>query len=211
MENAELYSSANGMQKRDAEEVISEFCDKLKWSEDARVLDIGCGSGEVTAEILLPRLPKGKFKKNFFFFIILNTKQNFEHSKILGVKHLIGLDVSQDMIQHAKKIHIHPKVSFAQFDIAQESDNILEELSKSLTASENNNVEIRDIENRLAVVSLANVRQNIKILLNDRKILECNRSREERNKKIRGFDVILSFYCLHWVQNQRCDQFFFQI
>lgn len=62
MENAELYSTANGMQKRDAEEIISEFCDKLKWSEDSTVLDVGCGSGEVTAQILLPRLPKGEWK-----------------------------------------------------------------------------------------------------------------------------------------------------
>lgn len=122
---------------------------------------------------------------------------------LAGFNQLIGLDVSQEMVLHAKSIHTHPKISFAQFDIAQESDNVLEDLSKILTASENNNVEIRDIENRLAVVSLANVRQNIKILLNDRKILECNRSKEERNRKMKGYDVVLSFYCLHWVQNQR--------
>lgn len=60
MENAELYSAASGMQKKDAEEILTEFRDKLNWSRNVRILDVGCGSGEVTTEIILPQLPKGK-------------------------------------------------------------------------------------------------------------------------------------------------------
>lgn len=60
MENAKLYTSANGMQKKDAKEILTEFRDKIKWRQGGRVLDVGCGSGEVTTEIILPQLPKGK-------------------------------------------------------------------------------------------------------------------------------------------------------
>lgn len=72
MENAQLYSTASGMQRRDAEEVVKEFCGTLKWIDGARVLDIGCGTGEVTSEVLVPHLPKGKRTTFFFFLITLN-------------------------------------------------------------------------------------------------------------------------------------------
>lgn len=60
MENAALYSSANGMQKKDAMEILTEFQNKIKWQSGMKILDVGCGSGEVTIEIILPHLPKGK-------------------------------------------------------------------------------------------------------------------------------------------------------
>ena len=46
MEDAQLYVSANAMQKRDALLVLSEYLPQMAWSEEGEnVLDIGCGSG----------------------------------------------------------------------------------------------------------------------------------------------------------------------
>lgn len=58
MENAELYSVYNSMQKKDTISILKEYGPKLSWSvEEEHVLDVGCGPGDVTAEIVLPQLP----------------------------------------------------------------------------------------------------------------------------------------------------------
>lgn len=92
---------------------------------------------------------------------------------------MFGIDVSSEMIQFARKLHNHPKVTFMQFDIAQEAENILEDLHTKL---ENNNVEL--------------VNNNGKI-----KMIPIDSAKE---KKPLGYDLISSFYCLHWIPNQRC-------
>ncbi|KAL0267368.1 UNVERIFIED_CONTAM: hypothetical protein PYX00_009656 [Menopon gallinae] len=70
-----------------------------------------------------------------------------------------------------------------QFDIAHEADNILEELHAKL---ENNNV---DADNNNG---------KIKVVANGEAIIDGT-----KEKKPRGYDLISSFYCLHWIPNQR--------
>lgn len=129
MNKAKLYSCSNGVQRRDAKEVIEEFGHLIQWREDNRdsLLDIGCGSGDVIVDFIYPLMPI-KFDR------------------------LIGADLSNEMVRFARGQHKkYHKLSFIQMNI--ESD-----LTQTLT----------DIE---------------------------------------LFDHITSFYCLHWVQNQKYEIF----
>lgn len=125
MHNADLYHDANGEQRRDAEEVIKDYADRLKWRSDGTdsLLDIGSGSGDVTIDYLLPILPK-------------------------TFSRLTGFDLSDEMVEYARTKYATPRISFEQFDIGVP----LEEQAQ------------RDVE---------------------------------------PFDHVTSFYCLHWVQNQK--------
>lgn len=86
-------------------------------------MDIGCGSGDVTIDFILPLLP-------------------------LNFKRLVGSDLSDQMIRYAQESYKHPKIAFQKLDIG----------SGDLTG-----------------------------------YLET----------VEPFDHITSFYCLHWVQNQK--------
>lgn len=58
MEDPVLYSAYNTMQRRDSLDIITEFFPQMSWMNETEcVLDVGCGPGDVTAGILLPRLP----------------------------------------------------------------------------------------------------------------------------------------------------------
>jgi len=57
MEKVEDYvNKGNTMQRRDAQDIIDEFCPELKKMR-GKCLDIGSGPGDVTKEMLLPILP----------------------------------------------------------------------------------------------------------------------------------------------------------
>lgn len=94
MNKPKLYRQVNSFQRGEAEKVLQEFSWKINWCLNGgdSILDAGCGTGDVTREILMPILP-AKFKR------------------------LIGIDVSQEMIDYARKTQIHPKLSFEQFDL----------------------------------------------------------------------------------------------
>lgn len=100
MNRPELYAQVNKIQRRDAQVMIEEFADKIKWRLDGNdsILDAGCGSGDVTVDILLPILPK-----------------NFQR--------LVGIDISEHMIEYARKTQIHPKISFEQFDLCADLED----------------------------------------------------------------------------------------
>lgn len=57
MKKADLYEASNSMQKQDTSEVLSEFCSRLYYGSNEKVLDVGCGPGDVTAGMILPMLP----------------------------------------------------------------------------------------------------------------------------------------------------------
>lgn len=97
-----LYSNSNNYQTTNARKILNEFAWKLNWREDGRdsVLDVGCGSGNVTMELVLPILPS-----------------NF-HS-------LIACDLSDKMIEYAQQKYRHPKVEFGKFDITDDVDEFL--------------------------------------------------------------------------------------
>ncbi|XP_064103450.1 juvenile hormone acid O-methyltransferase-like [Macrobrachium nipponense] len=122
MENAELYVSSNALQKRDALLVLTEFLPQMGWQEEGEtILDVGCGSGDVTHNLLMPLLPR--------------------------VEQVMGVDVSNDMVNFASKTFLHNSLSFRQLDI--------------------------------------------------------ERSVQPRVVHPDGFTKVFSFYCLHWVRDQR--------
>jgi juvenile hormone acid methyltransferase len=88
MNNANLYERANAMQKRDTVNLLNEFSPSLDWQSNRSelVLDIGCGSGDVTTDILMPTITQGCKSKQTTIDISL-----------------VGVDKSVDMIQHARQ------------------------------------------------------------------------------------------------------------
>jgi len=103
--------------------VLSEYIKSMTWKTGDRVLDLGCGPGSVTRQVLLPRLPAD-----------------------FGL--LIGADLSADMVQYATDKYKHSKLKFTQFDLAKDIENT-SQLQPSF------------------------------------------------------FDKIFSFFCLHWIPDQR--------
>lgn len=56
MDTVEEYMEAHDMQRQDALEVIEEFSDEIAKMR-GKCIDIGCGPGSVTRQLLLPKLP----------------------------------------------------------------------------------------------------------------------------------------------------------
>ncbi|KAG7176562.1 Juvenile hormone acid O-methyltransferase-like [Homarus americanus] len=92
MEDAQLYVSANALQRRDALVVLTEYLPQMVWQEEGEaVLDVGCGSGDVTRNLLMPLLPR--------------------------VEQVVGVDVSTEMVNFASKTFQHNSLSFQHLDI----------------------------------------------------------------------------------------------
>jgi juvenile hormone acid methyltransferase len=98
MNDAKLYASFHGLATRDATKVLSEYIDRMSWKTGDRVLDLGCGPGSVTTQVLMPRLPAD-----------------------FGL--LVGADLSADMIQYASNNYAHSKLRFTQFDLVKDIEN----------------------------------------------------------------------------------------
>lgn len=99
MKDVELYKQTNEMQRRDSKHTIDEFSHLLRWRDDGfdSILDIGFASADIMMDFLLPILPK-----------------NF--------KCLVGVELSDEMVEFARKQYSHPKVSFEKFDIGIDID-----------------------------------------------------------------------------------------
>lgn len=123
MNDGALYQRANPMQRNDAKQMIETFSNQFKWRPDGEdsLLDIGCGSGDVTIDFILPVLPP-KFKR------------------------LVGADISDGMLDYARQSYQHSKIVFEKLDVGAP--------------------------------------------------LESNTWEDP-------FDHVTSFYCLHWVRDQR--------
>lgn len=96
MNKPDLYRQAKKSSMIDAQQALEDFENVFKWRTDSgdSVLDAGCGPGDITRNTLLPFLP-----------------ENF--------KRLVGVDISDKMINFARTTHIHPKLSFEQFNLEQ--------------------------------------------------------------------------------------------
>lgn len=103
MNKADLYHQNKNNSVVDSEEALQSFENIFKWRSDGgdSVLDAGCGSGDVTYDVLLPFLPA-----------------NF--------KRLVGVDISKEMIKFAQKTYTHPKLAFQEFnlDVAVEEQSL---------------------------------------------------------------------------------------
>ncbi|KAK2580687.1 hypothetical protein KPH14_007785 [Odynerus spinipes] len=95
MERVEEYLNANKLQYRDTSEIVEEF-DKEIGEMRGRCVDIGCGPGDVTTELILPKLPRDAL--------------------------LVGADISNAMVDHAtKKYRDNRRLSFLRLDIETSS------------------------------------------------------------------------------------------
>lgn len=138
MNNAKLYNKANPLQKRDAQQIINEFShlfevERKSEEIDLNLLDVGCGSGDVLVEILLPAV-----------------KSNFTE--------VVGVDISKEMIKYASEKYRYKFLKFLKADI--ESD----------------------------FLSTKALKQN---------------APKPGQLQPESFNFITSFFCLHWIQNQR--------
>lgn len=82
------------MQTTDNIHVVYKYLSSMRWGDEDGlvVLDVGCGEGRTTAEILLPKLPP-------------------------TVSKVIGSDLSEKMIQYAKERYASTKLEFCNLDI----------------------------------------------------------------------------------------------
>lgn len=94
MNKAALFRDSNKVTQFYAQKALEEFSSMIKWRSDGNdsVLDCGCGPGNVTFDVLLPKLPV-----------------NFQR--------LVGVDISKEMIDYAKKTYVHPKLSFEPLNL----------------------------------------------------------------------------------------------
>lgn len=96
MNNPVVYDQSNNLQRQEVRKLLQKYKNKIIWRRDGKdLLDIGCGSGNITIDFLLPMLPS-----------------NFER--------LMGIDKSEKMVFHAREKYSQPKVEFEQFDIVSD-------------------------------------------------------------------------------------------
>lgn len=108
MNNSKLYLDYNQAQRADAQSLLKEFSQCLKWNHDGKdsLLDVGCGPGDVLIDFIVPLMPK-KFDK------------------------VVGVDVSFKMIEFAREKCQNEKIIFHQMDISDE----FEECKKNIVGS----------------------------------------------------------------------------
>ncbi|XP_077531098.1 juvenile hormone acid O-methyltransferase-like [Haemaphysalis longicornis] len=70
--------------------------------EQQQFLDVGCGCGRVTKELLWPSCPK-------------------------NIRRIVGVDICANMVSYARKHSAHPKIFYEQLDIAGDISNFLHE------------------------------------------------------------------------------------
>lgn len=94
MEQVTLYSESHDLQRTDAFYVLENYFRFVKWDPEVRskILDVGCGDGDVTLHLLVPKVPR-----------------NFAQ--------LVATDVSGEMLSFAKAKCKDSRVSFQKLDI----------------------------------------------------------------------------------------------
>ncbi|XP_018007672.1 juvenile hormone acid O-methyltransferase [Hyalella azteca] len=98
MDQASLYANANALQRRDAEATLRTFIPRMNWHDEREtILDVGCGSGDVTRNLLLPLLPS-------------------------WVSRVVAVDVSPRMVDFAAKNFAHNIIDFRHLDIEKEEN-----------------------------------------------------------------------------------------
>jgi len=93
-----FHASCHGLTAKEVTKALSEYINSMSWKTGDLVLDLGCGPGSVTMQVLMPRLPAD-----------------------FGL--LIGADLSADMIQYASNNYTHSKLKFTQFDLVKDIEN----------------------------------------------------------------------------------------
>lgn len=78
--NPQNYAASSVIQKNVAKNVLTEFGLKLKWKGQDTLLDIGCGPGNVTVDLVIPIMPK-------------------------TYKRVVGVDVGDASIEYARETY----------------------------------------------------------------------------------------------------------
>ncbi|XP_025206669.1 juvenile hormone acid O-methyltransferase-like [Melanaphis sacchari] len=91
------YIKNDGMQRKRAADIASTYIKQMVWTSNEIVLDIGCGPGDVTSNILYP---------------LLKDK----------IDQLVGVDKSIENIEYAKKKYGCSKKDFKVLDIDNAND-----------------------------------------------------------------------------------------
>ncbi|XP_023231741.1 juvenile hormone acid O-methyltransferase-like isoform X2 [Centruroides sculpturatus] len=68
----------------------------MEWSDEDVILDIGCGPGRITKNILLPNCPK--------------------------LKKIVAIDIDPNYIEYARKTYFHEKIEFKTQNILEKPD-----------------------------------------------------------------------------------------
>lgn len=92
-----LYTKTSVLQVRDVSDFLANNIDLVKWKRDGgdMILDVGCGSGNITCEVLLPMLPN-------------------------GINKVVATDISKKMISSASEKYSHfSKVEFDVLDFSE--------------------------------------------------------------------------------------------
>lgn len=100
--NAALYNCSSNINKKRAEQVLEKFFHLLTWKEGERIVDAGSGSGNVTTQILAPKLPE-------------------------DFKELVGLDISEHMVKYANNNNKDHRITFVTANLAEPDFRKLEE------------------------------------------------------------------------------------
>uniref|UniRef100_A0A023F6L1 Putative farnesoic acid o-methyltransferase n=1 Tax=Triatoma infestans TaxID=30076 RepID=A0A023F6L1_TRIIF len=95
MHDAETFDKFTPFNCIAVRETLIDVIDKLTWNENENILDIGCGSGNVTVNVLSEYVP--------------------EDSTI------IGADISDEMIKFARQLYTHPRITFKKMDILDDN------------------------------------------------------------------------------------------
>lgn len=115
MNNPELYTNVNALQKRDAQEVLEEVKDLLPWSIGENVLDVGCGPGDLTTSLLTSYLAND--------YRVVSTLQNKQQEEtnddiIINIIIQVGCDISEAMVKYAQAKYGNDQFCFKQLDIS---------------------------------------------------------------------------------------------
>jgi len=102
MNKPKLFAKAcHDFTERVATKVLSVYINSMSWKTGDRVLDLGCGPGRVTTQMLMPRLPE-------------------------DFGPLVGADLLANMIQYASETYTNSKLRFIQFDLSKDIENTLQ-------------------------------------------------------------------------------------
>ncbi|KAK5643448.1 hypothetical protein RI129_007293 [Pyrocoelia pectoralis] len=97
MDKAETFIKHNSPAEREAKYAIDKLAQLIPWKDNCNILDIGCGTGNVTHYILLPVFPK-------------------------STKNVIGVDNNKSTIEYANKNYgLENKLTFQQVDVVSDS------------------------------------------------------------------------------------------
>ncbi|XP_031331761.1 juvenile hormone acid O-methyltransferase-like isoform X2 [Photinus pyralis] len=95
MNRAECFINHNHPAEREAKSAVRKLLPFVQWKKDCKVLDVGCGTGNVTHDVLQPELP-------------------------VATREVIGIDRDRTVVEYANLNYGGRKLRFEQVDIVHD-------------------------------------------------------------------------------------------